>query len=71
MPIAPMVLKTFAMPTPAIHAGIAKTNMVLKVFLTVVKAVSASPIISVMALADILAAEGDRATYRCTSPACM
>jgi hypothetical protein len=45
-PNAPIMLKTFATPTAAIQAGMAKTKIVLNVFLTNVRAVSASPTIS-------------------------
>lgn len=44
-PIAPIVLKTLAIPTELTHGTMAKTNIVLKVFLTKVRATSASPTI--------------------------
>ena len=44
-PIAPIVLNTFEMPTRAIHGVMAKTKMVLRVFLENVSATSASPMI--------------------------
>lgn len=46
IPMAPIVLKTLAIPTAEIQAGIANTKMVLKVFRTDVRAVRASPMIS-------------------------
>jgi hypothetical protein len=43
---APIVLKTFGMPTAATQAGIAKTKIVLNRLRTKVSAVSESPTIS-------------------------
>ena len=45
VPMAPIVLKTFDMPTAAIQGVIAKTKTVLKVFLEKVRATRASPTI--------------------------
>lgn len=44
-PIAPMVLKTLAIPTASIHGVIANTKTVLNVFLENVRATRASPMI--------------------------
>lgn len=46
-PMAPIVLKILAVPTAAVHAGIANTNIVAKVLRTTVTPVRASPMMSV------------------------
>ena len=63
-PMAPMVLNTFAVPTPAIQAGMAKTNIVLKVLRTNVSPVSASPMISVIVLEGCDSAQYGPEAYR-------
>jgi len=44
-PIAPMVLNTLAIPTELTQGTIAKTKIVLRIFLTKVSATRASPTI--------------------------